>query len=50
MRLLEIVFLLIIHSAMCSATHCSAVDTGTVTGLISPTLMKVLSDNKADSK
>jgi len=50
MRLPEILYLLITHSAMCSAIHSSAVDTGTVIGLISPTLMKVVSDNKADSK
>lgn len=50
MSLPEILFLLIIHRPMCSATHSSAVDTGTVIGLISPTLMKVVSDNKADSE
>jgi hypothetical protein len=44
MRLPEMLFLLI-HSAMCSAIHSSAVDTGTVIGLINPTLMKVVSDN-----
>jgi hypothetical protein len=50
MRLPEILFLLITDGAMCSAIHSSAVDTGTVIGLIIPTLMKVVSDNKADSK